>query len=157
MANIVIYPGTFDPITNGHTDIIERASHIFDKVIVGIAANSQKKPRFSLEQRIQLAKVVLKELSNVEVKGFSTLLTQFAASENANLILRGLRAVSDFEYEFQLAGMNRRLSPTIETIFVTPSEKNNYISSTLVREIAALGGDVSQFVHPAVADALRQV
>lgn len=155
MANIVLYPGTFDPITNGHTDIIQRASRIFDKVLVAVAVNQQKKPRFSLEQRIELAQAVLKALPNVTVKGFSTLLTTFAASENANLILRGLRAVSDFEYEFQLAGMNRHLSPTIETIFLTPSEKYSYLSSTLVREIAAYGGDVSQFVHPAVVAAFR--
>lgn len=154
MANIVLYPGTFDPITNGHTDIIERASRIFDKVIIAVAANQQKKPRFNLEERIKLAEVTLQHLPNVSVKGFSNLLTVFAASENANLILRGLRAVSDFDFEFQLAAMNRRLSPTIETIFLTPSEKNSCISSTLVREIAALGGDVSQFVHPSVAEAL---
>lgn len=157
MANIILYPGTFDPITNGHTDIIERASGIFDKVIVAIAANPQKSPAFSLEKRIALASEVLANLADVEVVGFSNLLTAFAQEKNANLLLRGLRAVSDFEYEFQLAGMNRKLAPEIETIFLTPAEQYTYISSTLVREIASLGGDVSPFVHPAVMKALRDL
>lgn len=155
LTNRIVYPGTFDPITNGHTDLIDRASRIFDSVIIAIAANPHKKPRFSLEKRIELTKTVLKKYTNVEVKGFSSLLTEFAKSESANLILRGIRAVSDFEYEFQLAGMNRKLASTIETIFLTPGEQFSYISSTLVREIAELGGDVSQFVHPAVVEALQ--
>lgn len=156
MNKIAIYPGTFDPITNGHTDIIERATHIFDNVIVAIAAGVHKKPRFSLEQRICLAREVLKEIPRVEVKGFSCLLTEFATKENANIILRGLRAVSDFEYEFQLANMNRKLSSTIETVFLTPSEQYGYISSTLIREIAALGGDISEFVHPSIVRAFLE-
>ena len=157
MNNIVVYPGTFDPITNGHTDIIERAAKLFDKVIVGVAANPQKSPRFSLEQRIGLAQKVLGSISNVEVKGFDCLLIHFVSQCKAQVILRGLRAISDFEYEFQLAGMNRRLAPDIETVFLTPAEQYAYISSTLVREIAALGGDVSQFVHPYVVKALANL
>jgi len=155
MKNVILYPGTFDPITNGHSDIIDRASKIFDKVIVAIAEGAHKSPRFSLEERIDLAEKVLTGFSKVEVCGFSNLLINFAKERGANLILRGLRAASDFEYEFQLAGMNRRLAPDIETIFLTPSEQYTYISSTLVREIAMLGGDISQFVHPVVADALK--
>lgn len=154
MVNTVLYPGTFDPITNGHTDLIERASKLFDKVIVAIAESPKKQPRFTLDERINLATEVLKGADNIQILGFSSLLTEFAKQQNANLILRGLRAVSDFEFEFQLAGMNRKLSPEIETIFLTPSEQHSYISSTLIREIASLGGDVSQFVHPVVAKAL---
>lgn len=155
MANIVIYPGTFDPITNGHTDLIERASKLFDKIIIAIAANPKKQPEFSLAKRIELAEKVLECLPNVKVEGFSNLLTSFAKKNKANLLLRGLRAVSDFEYEFQLASMNRKLSPEIETIFLTPAEQYSYVSSTLIKEIAALGGDVSQFVHPIVLEALK--
>lgn len=157
MNNIAIYPGTFDPITNGHTDIIERASRLFNKVIVAIAENSYKSPRFSLNQRVSLAQKVLAHLQNVEICGFNSLLVQFAQERGASVILRGLRAVSDFEYEFQLASMNRRIAPQLETIFLTPAEKYAYISSTLVREIAALNGDVSQFVHPDVTEALKQL
>ncbi len=154
MKNIAIYPGTFDPITNGHTDIIERASKLYNHVIVAIAANAYKSPRFSLEQRTKLAESVLSHLPNVEISSFNTLLVQFAESRGATIILRGLRAVSDFEYEFQLASMNRKIAPQIETVFLTPAENHSYISSTLIREIASLGGDVSQFVHPLVAQAL---
>lgn len=154
MNNTAIYPGTFDPITNGHVDIIERAAKLFKNVIVAIAENVYKSPRFSLEQRSNLAKTVLKHLPNVEIAGFNSLLVNFAKERGATVILRGLRAVSDFEYEFQLASMNRRIAPQIETVFLTPAENYAYISSTLVREIASLGGDVSQFVHPTVAQAL---
>lgn len=157
MNNTAIYPGTFDPITNGHIDIIERAAKLFNHVIIAIAENAYKSPRFLLEQRVELAKVVLKHLSNVEICGFNSLLVKFAQERGATVILRGLRAVSDFEYEFQLASMNRRIAPNIETVFLTPAENYAYISSTLVREIASLGGDVSQFVHPKVVQALLKL
>ena len=142
-----IYPGTFDPITKGHTDLVERALHLFDKVIVAVAENTTKEPPFSLEQRMNMAKVALEEFQGVEVLPIPGLLVKFAKQHGAKAILRGLRAVSDFEYEFQLAGMNRKLAPEIETLFLTPAEQYAYISSSLVREIAALGGDVSPFVH----------
>ena len=142
-----IYPGTFDPITKGHTDLVERALHLFDKVIVAVAENTTKEPTFSLEQRMNMAKVALEEFQGVEVLPIPGLLVKFAKQHGAKAILRGLRAVSDFEYEFQLAGMNRKLAPEIETLFLTPAEQYAYISSSLVREIAALGGDVSPFVH----------
>lgn len=154
MGVVAVYPGTFDPITNGHSDIISRASRIFDRIIVAVAANPSKKPRFDIDERVELAKTVLKDLKNVEVIGFDTLLVHFVKSCSAQVILRGLRAVSDFEYEFQLAGMNRRLDPKIETMFLTPAEQYAYISSSLVREISALGGDVSGFVHEKVMAAL---
>jgi pantetheine-phosphate adenylyltransferase len=157
MNNIAIYPGTFDPITNGHTDIIERASRLFQRVIVAIAENAYKSPRLSLQQRVTLAADVLSHLPNVEICGFNSLLVQFAQERGASVILRGLRAVSDFEYEFQLASMNRRVAPQLETLFLTPAENYAYISSTLVREIAALNGDVSQFVHPSVVKALNEL
>ena len=144
---IAIYPGTFDPITKGHSDLVERALHLFDKVIVAVAENTAKEPVFSLEERISMAKVALEQYQGVEVLTVPGLLVEFAKQHNAKAILRGLRAVSDFEYEFQLAGMNRKLAPEIETLFLTPAEKYAYISSSLVREIAALGGDVSPFVH----------
>jgi pantetheine-phosphate adenylyltransferase len=150
--NRVLYPGTFDPITKGH--LVERASRLFDHVIIAVAASPKKNPLFPLEQRVELAREVTKHLPNVEVVGFSTLLAHFAKEQNANVFLRGLRAVSDFEYEFQLANMNRQLAPDVESLFLTPSERYSFISSTLVREIAALGGDITKFVHPAVADAL---
>ena len=153
---VAIYPGTFDPITNGHSDLIARASVLFDKVIVAVAANPGKRPRFSLEKRVSLATEVLGDLSNIEIREFDSLLVDFARECKADVILRGLRAVSDFEYEFQLAGMNRKLAPGVETMFLTPAEQFAYISSSLVREIAALGGDVSEFVHPVVAEALSQ-
>jgi pantetheine-phosphate adenylyltransferase len=155
MGTTVLYPGTFDPITNGHSDIVLRASRIFDKVIVAVASDTAKKTQFSTDERVSLAKAVLADLSNVEVTRFEGLLAHFARSRGARLILRGLRAVSDFEYEFQLAGMNSKLIPEVDTIFLTPAEQFTYISSSLVREIAALGGDVSEFVHPAVLGALR--
>ncbi|MCL5041667.1 MAG: pantetheine-phosphate adenylyltransferase [Gammaproteobacteria bacterium] len=152
--NTALYPGTFDPITKGHTDLAERASKLFDRVVVAVAASNKKSPAFELEQRVELAREVLSHLPNVEVVGFSSLLAHFVKEVDANILLRGLRAVSDFEYEFQLANMNRQLAPQVESLFLTPSEKYSYISSTLVREIASLGGDISQFVHPAVHDAL---
>ncbi|MEE9451845.1 MAG: pantetheine-phosphate adenylyltransferase [Gammaproteobacteria bacterium] len=155
--NIAIYPGTFDPITNGHVDIIERAIRLFDRVIVAIAENKNKKTVFSLQQRIDLSVSVLSKYTNIKVCGFSNLLTEFAGQHEANVIVRGLRAVSDFEYEFQLAAMNRRLTPNIETVFLTPTEQHAYISSTLVKEIAFLGGDVMPFVPPEVQSALLAV
>ena len=150
----IVYPGTFDPITNGHIDLVERASKLFGKVVIGIASNRQKSPLFTIEERIQLAKECLKHIPNVEIYGFNSLLVDFVEQCNANAIMRGLRAVSDFEYEFQMANMNRALSPQIESIFLTPSEKFSYISSSLVREISSLKGDVSQFVPANVAEAL---
>jgi pantetheine-phosphate adenylyltransferase len=153
---IAVYPGTFDPITNGHSDLVIRASRVFGKVIVAIAVNPGKNPAFQLKERVKLSKEVLQGIENVEVCSFDTLLVDFVRSRGADVILRGLRAVSDFEYEFQLAGMNRRLAPTVETLFLTPAEQFAFISSGLVREIAALGGDVSEFVHPAVQAALRR-
>ncbi|MCI0506090.1 MAG: pantetheine-phosphate adenylyltransferase [Gammaproteobacteria bacterium] len=155
---IAIYPGTFDPITKGHTDLVERALHLFDKVIVAVAKNTAKEPVFSLEERISMAKVALEDCEGVEVLPLPGLLVEFAKQHKAKAILRGLRAVSDFEYEFQLAGMNRKLAPEIETLFLTPAEKYAYISSSLVREIAALGGDVSAFVHKKVmAELLKRL
>lgn len=154
--NRVIYPGTFDPITKGHGDLVERAAKLFDQVIIAVAASPKKNPLFPLEKRVELVREVTRHLPNVEVVGFSSLLAQFARDQKANVLLRGLRAVSDFEYEFQLANMNRQLAPEVESLFLTPSEKYSYISSTLVREIAALGGNIEQFVHPAVATALRE-
>jgi len=153
--NIVVYPGTFDPITNGHTDLVERAARLFDRVIVAIAASPNKQPMLPLEVRAQLTRDVLSHIPQVEVVGFSGLMTQFMADNHARYLLRGLRAVSDFEYEFQLANMNRAQAPDLETLFLTPAEKHSFISSTLIREIAALGGDVSQFVHPVVEKALK--
>ncbi len=152
----VIYPGTFDPITNGHSDLVERASKLFDRVILAIASSPKKAPAFDLAQRIELSKAVLGHLPNVEICGFNSLLIEFARAQQAQVILRGLRAVADFEYEFQLANMNRAMSPDIETVFLTPAEQYSYISSTLVREIASLGGDVTRFVHPAVRTALQK-
>lgn len=150
MSVTAVYPGTFDPITNGHTDIIERATKMFDKVIVAVAESPSKKPVFTLDERVNLANTVLSHLDTVEIVGFNSLLVNFVEEKGAQVILRGLRAVSDFEYEFQLAGMNRRLNSHIETVFLTPAEKYSYISATLVREIAGLGGDVSRFVHEKV-------
>ena len=145
-----VYPGTFDPVTNGHEDLIQRASRLFDHVVVGVAHSQAKRPFFSLEERVSLASEVLAPYKNVSVLGFSGLLSQFVKEQSASVILRGLRAVSDFEYEFQLAGMNRDLYPDMETIFLTPGEQHMFISATLVREIATLGGDVSKFVNPVV-------
>jgi pantetheine-phosphate adenylyltransferase len=156
MPNIAIYPGTFDPITFGHTDLIERASHLFDRVIVAVAARPGKNPAFSLDERLKLANIALDGQDKVEVCSFAGLLVEFARQKGAKAILRGLRAVSDFDYEFQLAGMNRKLAPDIETLFLTPSEQYANISSSLVREIAALGGDVSPFVHKKIVAELAQ-
>jgi pantetheine-phosphate adenylyltransferase len=146
MQIIAIYPGTFDPVTNGHLDLIARASRLYHKVIVAVAVNRSKAPLFSLEERVALAKAVTPEFPNVEVIGFDNLLVDCAREQGANVILRGLRAVSDFEYEFQLAGMNRRLAPQLETMFLTPAEQYEFISSSMIREIAQLNGDVSSFV-----------
>jgi len=156
MSVIAVYPGTFDPITNGHSDLIHRASKIFDKVIVAVAESPSKKPAFTVEERVAMAKLVLNDTENLTIVGFNSLLVNFVQECNAQVILRGLRAVSDFEYEFQLAGMNRKLNSQIETMFLTPAEKYAYISSSLVREIAALGGDVSDFVHSKVKAELEQ-
>ena len=154
--NTVIYPGTFDPITNGHSDLVGRASRLFDRIVVAVAASPKKKPLLTLDERVGLAQTALSHLPNVEVIGFDCLLANLVRDQQANIILRGLRAVSDFEYEFQLANMNRKLAPQAESLFLTPAEHLSYISSTLIREIAVLGGDVDQFVHPAVASALKQ-
>src|SRR5436853_1868313 len=151
-----VYPGTFDPLTRGHEDLVRRASTLFDAVILAIADSKAKKPYFSLEERIAMAREVLADVKNLQVTGFSSLLTEFVRKQGARVVLRGLRAVSDFEYEFQLAGMNRNLYPDMETVFLTPSEQHMFISATLVREIATLGGDISQFVHPLVAKRLKQ-
>ncbi|WP_136254139.1 pantetheine-phosphate adenylyltransferase [Onishia niordana] len=153
--NIVVYPGTFDPITNGHFDLIERGARMFDKVIIAIAASPGKQPALDLDTRVALAQEVVSKLPNVEVTGFSGLLTEFLADRKARIILRGLRAVSDFEYELQLANMNRAMSPDVESVFLTPALENSYISSTMVREVAKLGGDISKLVHPRVVDALN--
>jgi pantetheine-phosphate adenylyltransferase len=152
----VVYPGTFNPITNGHSDLVHRAARIFDQVIVAIGSNLQKQTDIPLDLRVELAREVLADIPNVEVCGFSGLLTDFVKSRDANLILRGLRTVADFEYEFQLVGMNRALEPEIETIFLAPAEHYSYISSTLVREIAAYGGDISKFVDPRVAEVVLE-
>lgn len=153
--NIVVYPGTFDPITNGHFDLIERAARIFDKVVVAVAASPGKRPVMDLDVRVELARDVVDGLDNVSVTGFSGLLTELLDQQGARIILRGLRAVSDFEYELQLANMNRAQAPHVESLFLTPAVENSYISATIVREIARLGGDVSRLVHPRVAEALR--
>jgi pantetheine-phosphate adenylyltransferase len=153
-ARIAIYPGTFDPITNGHADLVVRASPLFDRIIVAIAQSPGKGPALPLETRIRVARESLAGIPNVEVQGFDTLLADFVRKTGAGVIIRGLRAVSDFEYEFQLASMNRHLIPEVETLFLTPAEQYSFISSTLVREIARLGGDVSGFVHPVVLEAL---
>ncbi len=153
---IVVYPGTFDPITNGHIDLVERALNLFDHVIVAIAKSSKKNPLFSLEERVELTSKVLGHLGNVEVCGFDRLLADFVKEKGAAGLIRGLRAVSDFEYEFQLANMNRALAPDMESIFLTPSEKYSYVSSSLIREIASLGGDISQFVPKLVEDELKK-
>jgi len=151
----VVYPGTFDPLTRGHEDLVRRAARVFDRVVVGVADSEAKRPLFSATERIAMAREVLAPFSNVEVLGFSSLLMDFARSQGAKIILRGLRAVSDFEYEFQMAGMNRRMHPDVETLFLTPSEQFTFVSATIVREIAKFGGDVSPFVPPLVADRIR--
>ncbi|MGB0361307.1 MAG: pantetheine-phosphate adenylyltransferase [Endozoicomonas sp.] len=152
----VIYPGTFDPITKGHMDLIERAAKLFNTIVIAVAESPKKKPLFDLETRVELAKDSVTHLANVEVMGFSSLLASFVAEQNAQIILRGLRAISDFEYEFQMANMNRVLAPKVESLFLTPAEQYSYISSTLVREIASLGGDISKFVHPSAQKALTE-
>lgn len=151
-----VYPGTFDPITNGHVDVIERAASLFDEVIVAVAKVSGKKPLLSLEERLNITQVALEKISNVSVISFDGLLVNFVHQVNASTVIRGLRAVSDFDYEFQLAGMNRKLAPNIETLFLMASENHAYLSSTLVREIKTLGGDISQFVPKAVAEKLLE-
>jgi pantetheine-phosphate adenylyltransferase len=149
-----VYPGTFDPLTRGHEDIVRRAASLFEGIIIGVADSQAKRPFFTRSERVEMASEVLRDLKNVKVVGFSGLLIDFIREHQARVIMRGLRAVADFEYEFQLAGMNRNLYPDVETVFLTPSEQHMFISATLVREIATLGGDVSKFVHPLVRDKL---
>ena len=156
MKRNAMYPGTFDPITNGHHDLVRRAASIFDRVVVAIAANPNKTPMFTLEERVRLAASVLGDLPNVTVMGYSGLTVEFARRNDLSVVVRGLRAVSDFEFEFQLANMSRHLARDVETVFLTPQEQFTFISSTLVREIAVLGGDVSEFVHPIVEAELRK-
>ena len=156
MERIAVYPGTFDPVTNGHTDLVSRAARVFPKVIIAIAESPHKKPLFDLDERIDLTRGELDRLGNVEVVGFSNLLVEFVQQQGASVIIRGLRAVSDFEYEFQLASMNRHLAPKVETLFLTPDEDFGFISSTLVKEVARLGGDVSNFVSERVQQALAR-
>ncbi|MFT3755658.1 MAG: pantetheine-phosphate adenylyltransferase [Pseudoxanthomonas sp.] len=153
---IAVYPGTFDPITNGHIDLVDRAAPLFEKVVVGVADSQTKGPSLPVQQRVALARDALAHHGNVEVRGFDTLLGHFVRSVDGGVLLRGLRAVSDFEYEFQMASMNRHLIPEVETLFLTPAEQYGFISSSLVREIARLGGDVAGFVPAAVAEALRE-
>lgn len=151
-----VYPGTFDPITNGHVDLVNRAAGLFDRVVVGVAESPSKQTAFSLDERVDMVRMSLAGVKNVEVLGFHSLLAKFVHAQGAAVLLRGLRAVSDFEYEFQLASMNRHLIPEVETLFLTPAEQYSFISSSLVREVARLGGDVSSFVHPAVKAALER-
>ncbi|MDZ7748004.1 MAG: pantetheine-phosphate adenylyltransferase [Halofilum sp. (in: g-proteobacteria)] len=154
MEVTAVYPGTFDPITHGHADVAERASRMFKRVIIAIAANPGKQPFFELAERVAFAEAVFADQPNVEVKPFDALLVDYARAEGASVILRGLRAVSDFEFEVQLAGMNRRLAPEIETLFISAAQEYGFVSSSLVREIASLGGDITEFVHPDVKAAL---
>jgi pantetheine-phosphate adenylyltransferase len=149
-----VYPGTFDPLTRGHEDLVRRASRLFDSLVLGIADSRAKRTFFTLQERIDMAREVLSDVKNLSVVGFTGLLTEFVRKQDARVVLRGLRAVSDFEYEFQLAGMNRALNPDFETVFLTPGEQHMFISATLVREIATLGGDVSKFVDPVVCSKL---
>ena len=157
MKRHAMYPGTFDPITNGHQDLVRRAAGIFDRVIVAIASNPNKAPLFSLEQRVDLARKVLADLPNVEVMGYSGLTVEFARKLDLSVVVRGLRAVSDFEFEFQLANMSRHLAREIETVFLTPQEQFTFISSSLIREIAILGGETKEFVHPIVEAELKKL
>ena len=152
---IALYPGTFDPITNGHIDLVKRAASLFDEVIVAIASSKKKKPLFTLEERIELTEKALADCPNVKVKGFNILLVDYAKEQNADVLILGLRAISDFEYEFQLASMNRNLAPNIESLFLMPADEYSFISSSLVKEVASLGGDISDFVHPLVDEALK--
>ena len=154
MTVAAMYPGTFDPITLGHEDLVRRACRLFDKVVIAIAANPSKEPLFSVEERVDLAEVALADFQNVEVMGYEGLTVEFALAHDLQVLVRGLRAISDFEYEFQLANMNRHLTEEVETAFLTPTEKYTYISSSLVREIASMGGDISEFVSPGVRKAL---
>lgn len=158
LYRVALYPGTFDPITNGHLDIIERASKLVDKLVIGVAINEDKRPLFSLDERLEMVRTEVGSAvgaTSIEVRAFDTLLVKFAAAVGASLIVRGLRAVSDFEYEFQMAGMNRKLYPDVETLFLTPAEQYMFISATMVREIASLGGDVSPFVNPSVIPRMK--
>lgn len=150
MTTKAIYPGTFDPITKGHIDLAERASQLFDEVVIAIAASPSKQPLFDVNERLEMAQISLSHIDNISVVGFDGLLIECVRTAQAQVVLRGLRAVSDFEYEFQLAAMNRRLDPTVETMFLTPSENYTFLSASMVKEIASLGGDVSQFLHPQV-------
>ena len=151
-----VYPGTFDPMTMGHVDLVNRASKLFDSVIIAIASSDSKKPMFTLEERIEIGNKIFADDPKVEVIGFSGLLVNFAKDNDANILIRGLRVVADFEYEFQLANMNRAMSPDIESVFLTPKEEYSYISSSLVKEIATMGGDVDRFVDPVTLEALKQ-
>ena len=153
---VAVYPGTFDPMTMGHVDLVKRASKLFDSVIIAIASSDSKKPMFSLEERIEIGNKIFADDPKVEVVGFSGLLVNFAKDNDANILIRGLRVVADFEYEFQLANMNRAMSPDIESVFLTPKEEYSYISSSLVKEIATMGGDVTRFVDPVTLEALNQ-
>jgi pantetheine-phosphate adenylyltransferase len=155
MSVSAMYPGTFDPITLGHEDLVRRASRLFDRIVVAVAANPSKAPMFSLEERVALAREVLQGFGNVEVTGYEGLTVEFAEKNGLQVIVRGLRAISDFEYEFQLANMNRHLTDDVETAFLTPTEKYTYISSSLVREIASMGGNIAEFVSPSVRKALQ--
>jgi pantetheine-phosphate adenylyltransferase len=154
MTVAAMYPGTFDPLTLGHEDLVRRAARLFDRVVVAIAANPSKEPMFSLDERVDLARSTLAAIDNVEVSGYDGLTVDFARENNLRVIMRGLRAVSDFEYEFQLANMNRHLAVEVETVFLTPNENYNFVSSSLVREICSMGGDISEFVSPIVNEAL---
>lgn len=156
MPKVAVYPGSFDPITNGHLDVIQRAAAMFDQIIVAVAHNSEKIPMFSLKHRLELSRAAVRHLTNVTVDGFQGLLVEYCRSKKAAVVVRGLRAVSDFEFEFQMALMNRKLEPRVETIFLMPKDEYTFISSRLVREIAALGGDVSKFVPPVVQEALKK-
>ena len=156
MAVSAMYPGTFDPITKGHEDLFRRASRLFDEVVVAVAANPGKEPMFTLDERVELVRSAMKDVPNIRVSGYEGLTVDFARENNLEVIIRGLRAISDFEYEFQLANMNRHLTDEVETVFLTPTETYTYVSSSLVREICALGGDISDFVSPAVRDALLE-
>ena len=151
-----VYPGTFDPLTKGHEDLIRRAAKLFGEVVVGVADSQRKGPWFTADERVALTREVTRDLPNVRVERFSSLLLDFVHQQNASIIMRGLRAVSDFEYEFQMAGMNRGMDPSVEVVFLTPSEKYLFISATIVREVAFFGGDFGRFVHPVVADALKR-
>lgn len=154
-SRLAIYSGTFDPFTRGHEDLVRRASGLFERVIVAVADSRSKRPLFDPDERVEIVRTIVRDCPNVEVKGFSGLLMEFLREQGAQVIVRGLRAVSDFEYEFQMAGMNRSLHPDIETIFLTPGEQYMFLSATMVREIASFGGDVSKFVHPMVAEKLK--